>query len=159
VTVANFTVEEARRFVESFFPVVARESARGSEKSIDERWIAIRLAELLSGSFDELLQRPVHAQMLCQIATDPDESLSHLSKYRLFDRFVHFLIDREVRKRGRDPVFSLEVRRNFNRALAYWLWGEGAFRPLPSRPYRSKSVAAQQPISGTTMTTWDCGRN
>ena len=63
--------------------------------------------------------------MLCQIATDPNQSLTDLSKYRLFDRFVHFLIDREVNKRGRDPHFSLEVRRNFNRALAYWLWEQG----------------------------------
>lgn len=125
LTVRNFTAGEARRFVESFFPVVAREAARGSGKPVDEAWIAVRLAELLSDAFDELLKRPVHAQMLCQIATDPNESLTDLSKYRLFDRFVHFLIDREVNKRGRDPHFSLEIRRNFNRALAYWLWEQG----------------------------------
>lgn len=125
LTVRNFTADEARKFVESFFPVVAREAARGSGNPVDETWIASRLAELLSDAFDELLKRPVHAQMLCQIATDPNQSLTDLSKYRLFDRFVHFLIDREVNKRGRDPHFSLEVRRNFNRALAYWLWEQG----------------------------------
>ncbi|WP_271669543.1 NACHT domain-containing protein [Bradyrhizobium sp. CCBAU 51627] len=125
LTVRNFTASEARRFVKSFFPVVAREAVRGSGKPVDEAWIATRLAELLSDAFDELLKRPVHAQMLCQIATDPSQSLTDLSKYRLFDRFVHFLIDREVNKRGRDPHFSLEVRRNFNRALAFWLWEQG----------------------------------
>jgi hypothetical protein len=63
--------------------------------------------------------------MLCQIATHPDLSLAGLSKYRLFDLFVHFLLDREVRKRGRDPLFALDVRRQFNRALAFWLWSQG----------------------------------
>jgi hypothetical protein len=63
--------------------------------------------------------------MLCQIATDPDLSLKGLSKYRLFDFFVHFLLDREVKKRGRDAAFSLDVRRQFNRALAFWLWSQG----------------------------------
>jgi hypothetical protein len=125
LTVRNFSVDEAKQFVEKFFPVAARDSARGSGKPIDETWIASRLAELLSGSFDTLLVRPVHAQMLCQIATDATLSLTHLSKYSLFDLFVHFLLDREVNKRGRDADFSLEVRRQFNRALAYWLWSQG----------------------------------
>lgn len=125
LTVRNFLVDEAKRFVEKFFPVAARDAVRGSGKPIDETWIASRLAELLSGSFDSLLVRPVHAQMLCQIATDANLSLTDLSKYRLFDLFVHFLLDREVSKHGRDAHFSLDVRRQFNRALAYWLWAQG----------------------------------
>jgi hypothetical protein len=125
LTVRNFTVDEAKKFVESFFPVVAREAARGSGKPVDEIWITTRLVELLSGAFDGLLVRPVHAQMLCQIATDPGLSRADLSKYRLFDLFVHFLLDREVNKRGRDPHFSLDIRRRFNRSLAFWLWSQG----------------------------------
>jgi hypothetical protein len=125
LTVRNFTVDEAKKFVQSFFPVVARDSARGYGKAVDEAWITARLAELLKGEFDGLLVRPVHAQMLSEIATDPSVSLTDLSKYRLFDLFVHFLLDREVKKRGRDPVFSLDIRRQFNRDLAYWLWSQG----------------------------------
>jgi hypothetical protein len=63
--------------------------------------------------------------MLCQIATDPDLSLADLTKYRLFDLFVHFLLEREVNKHGRDPRFTLDVRRGFNRSLAFWLWSQG----------------------------------
>lgn len=125
ISVRDFTLVEARQFVEKYFPIVAREAARGSDSPIDESWIAARTAELLAGSFDTLLVRPVHAQMLCQIATDRDLALANLSKYGLFDRFVHFLLDREVKKRGRDQKFSLEVRRQFNRALALWLWEQG----------------------------------
>src|SRR5262249_30022238 len=125
IQMSDFSIEEARGFVERFFPVAARDAARGSGKPADEGWITERCAELLGGSFDSLLVRPVHAQMLCQIATDRDQSLSNLSKYRLFDLFVHFLLDREVKKRGRDQRFSLDVRRRFSRALALWLWEQG----------------------------------
>jgi hypothetical protein len=125
LSVRNFSAEEAKHFVERYFPLVAREAARGATVAVDEAWIAERSAELLSGAFDDLLVRPVHAQMLCQIATDPNQSLTDLSQYRLFDLFVHFLLDREVNKRGRDPHFSLDIRRQFNRALAFWLWSQG----------------------------------
>jgi hypothetical protein len=125
IEMSEFAADEARQFVEKFFPVAARDAARGSEKAADQTWIAERRAELLGGSFDKLLVRPVHAQMLCQIATDRERSLSNLSKYRLFDLFVHFLLDREVKKLGRDERFSLDTRRQFSRALALWLWEQG----------------------------------
>jgi hypothetical protein len=117
----DFTADEAKTFVGKFFPLTARDASR----TADQTWIATRTSELLSGSFDSLLVRPVHAQMLCQIATDPALDLSNLSTYRLFDLFVHFLLDREVSKRGRDQRFTLDARRAFNRALALWLWEQG----------------------------------
>ncbi|MBW6424188.1 hypothetical protein KX729_22245 [Rhizobium sp. XQZ8] len=88
-------------------------------------WISRRVARLTSGEFDELIVRPVHARMLCQIATNPEIELHQISKYGLFDQFVHFLLDREVRKRGRDGRFSLPVRRRFNASVAAWLWRQG----------------------------------
>lgn len=122
--VRDFSLEEARQFVERYFPIAAKEVHRGGNLP-DDVWLASRISELTSGSLDELLVRPVHAQMLCQIATAHDVSLANLSKFRLFDLFVHFLLDREVRKRGRDDRFSLDVRRQFNSALALWLWEQG----------------------------------
>lgn len=125
ISVRDFSLEEARSFVDRFFPISAHEAARGSDRSVDIGWITARRTELLAGDFDSLLARPVHAQMLCQVATDPEVSLVDLSTYGLFDRFVHFLIDREVSKRGRDHRFSLPARRRFNAGLALWLWEKG----------------------------------
>ena len=122
--IRDFTLDEARAFVRRYFPALAREAARG-RPGMDAAWIDARGEELLSGRFDALLQRPVHAQMLCQVATDPDIPLADLSIHGLFDRFVHFLIDREVAKRGRDPRFPLDMRRRFNAELALWLWQQG----------------------------------
>jgi hypothetical protein len=156
LNVRNLTIDEAKKFVESFFPIGARESARGSDNPADEPWITARLAELLSGEFDGLLVRPVHAQMLCQIATDPELSLTGLSKFGLFDLFVHFLLDREVRKRGRDPNFSLEIRRQFNRSLAFWLWSQGgvstvSLTSIPPDICRNAASAARHDYDDATL--------
>ena len=125
VRVRDFRLEEAHRFVEKFFPFVFREMKRVQPSAKEENWIKNRTQELLSGYFDSLLVRPVHAQMLCMIATDQEISLADLSRYALFDRFVHFLLDREVDKKGRDSRFTLDVRRRFNANLAVWLWEQG----------------------------------
>lgn len=125
VHVREFTLEEARDFVARFFPIAVRDARRGVGARAAEDWIAARVSELLGGQFDDLLVRPVHAQMLCQIATDADVTLVGLSRFSLFDRFVHFLLEREVRKKGRDPRLSLEIRRRFNASLALWLWDHG----------------------------------
>lgn len=121
INIRDFTIAEARDFVGGFFPSLAREANKGVRRIADD-WIAGRINELTGGEFDGLLTRPVHARMLCQIATDPAVTLGSISKYGLFDRFVHFLLDREVNKRGRDKRFGIGVRRMFNSAVALWLW-------------------------------------
>ena len=121
VGVREFELLEARQFVERFFPIVAREASTVN----DREWIDTRTQELVSGKFDDLLVRPVHAQMLCYVASDPNLALSTLTKHGLFDRFVHFLIEREVQKRARDSRFTEDVRRRFNASVALWLWAEG----------------------------------
>jgi hypothetical protein len=156
VAIRDFTVAEAKKFVEMFFPIAAREAGRGFEDAVDERWIARKKSELLGGAFDGLLARPVHAQMLCHIATDPALPLDDLSKYRLFDLFVHFLLEREVKKRGRDPHFTVEIRRRFNRSLAFWLWAQGgvstvSLASVPGEICRSAAAAVRHDYDDTAL--------
>ncbi len=123
--IRGFTVAEAQEYVRRYFPIRARQifAQRGAE--LDDTWCASRIEALLSGRFDALLERPVHAQMLCEIAAYPESSLQNLTVYELFDTFVHYLLDRETQKKGRDANFDLAVRRSFNAALAWWLWERG----------------------------------
>ncbi|WP_142115891.1 hypothetical protein [Bosea sp. AK1] len=125
-TLKGFDIGESRDFVERYFPIAVQEASGkpdGSESSA--QWISDRLGFLLSGKFDELLSRPVHAQMLCQIATEPNLNLEKVSKFLLYDRFIHFLLHREVAKSSRFSGFSLDIRRRFNNMLAWWLWEQG----------------------------------
>ncbi|RWC07550.1 MAG: hypothetical protein EOS52_32920 [Mesorhizobium sp.] len=131
VNLREFTLDEARRYVENFFPIAAHETLKGIPKGEREKWLKSRIDELTNGNLDFLLLRPVHAQMLCHIATERELALDLLlSKHGLFERFVHFLIDREVRKKGRDDRFSLAARRKFNSDLALWLWLQGGISTM-----------------------------
>ncbi|MDT8758747.1 NACHT domain-containing protein [Sphingomonas psychrotolerans] len=123
VEIRGFTPDEARTFVANYLPVRALREQEGP--ATNEAWIAQRVAELSSGRFDRLLERPVHAQMLCEIAVQPDQLSPDMSVYELFDSFVHYLIARELEKKGRDPSFPLAARRRFNSHLAWWLWEMG----------------------------------
>ena len=123
VEIRGFTAEEARTFVANYLPIRAQAERDGP--ATDPQWIAQRVVELSTGRFDRLLERPVHAQMLCEIAIQPNQLRSDMSVYELFDSFVHLLIHRELEKRGRDPSFPLDARRRFNAHLAWWLWEKG----------------------------------
>jgi hypothetical protein len=124
VSIRDFTIEEAIKFIRGFFPAFVREVNRG-ERPLKIDWIEQRVDEITGESLHTLIVRPVHARMLCQVASDPTVSLAGLSKYGLFDLFLHFLLDREVQKRGRDPQFGIDVRRRINALIALWLWEQG----------------------------------
>lgn len=123
VELRGFTPDEARSYVERYFPILASLETDGA--ATDPNWVQHRVTELVSGSFDRLLERPVHAQMLCEIAVHQHQLRADMSVYELFDRFVHHLLLREVRKQGRDSDFPIDVRRRFNASLAWWLWERG----------------------------------
>jgi hypothetical protein len=125
IQLREFTLIEARQFVKNYFSLKVEQEATRSGAQLDKAWISSRTAELLGGEFNELIVRPVHAQMLCEIATEPKTELNAISKFRLYDQFVHYLFDREVEKRGRHSAFTRDVRRKFNAALAWWLWERG----------------------------------
>jgi hypothetical protein len=118
---SGFTLSEARDFVSRYFPIKVREL----NPNHDSVWLDQRILELLDDKLSELLVRPVHAQMLCDIATRTETTLRNVSKFQLYDQFVHFLIEREVDKKGRYPGFNIEIRRRFNASLAWWLWKNG----------------------------------
>jgi hypothetical protein len=123
VEIRGFTPDEARDYVSRYLPIRASEERDGPASN--PAWVSQRVVELASGRFDRLLERPVHAQMLCEIAIQPDQLRTDMSVYELFDSFVHYLLLRELDKRGRDPDFPIDVRRKFNASLAWWLWERG----------------------------------
>lgn len=133
VKLEPFTLPEAQGFVRGYFPLLANR-----DNNIDHTWIEGRLNTMLSGRYDDLIVRPVHAQMLCRIASDKDERIDQMSEFNLYDRFIHQLLRREVTKEGRYPNFDETVRRKANSSLSWWLLAQGgasttsiASAPLP----------------------------
>lgn len=154
LTLAGFRADETRHFVKNFFPLVAAESLLSSSQSCG--WISQRTDRLLDGSFDQLMERPVHAQMLCQIATDPDIDLDKISSFALYDRFIHFLLRRELEKAGRYQGFSADVRRRFNSSLAWWLWerehaSTSSLSKIPPQLYEEAIGGSRHPFSADAL--------
>lgn len=119
LNIRGFTIGEAKEFIQKYFSHLAR------LENLDDDWIESRISELTGEKFEKLFVRPVHAQMLCRIATDKTQSLADMSLFELYDKFIHYLIERETDKVGRYPEFDAGIRRNFNSAVAWWLWERG----------------------------------
>lgn len=120
-TIQELDVEHARLTAEKFFRFRCSQ-IRSTDAKRGRSWQDRRLRELQSRSLNHLIVRPVHLQMLCEVALIPDLDLRNMSKHRLFESFLYHLLDREVRKDGRFPAFGVAVRRSFNCELASWLW-------------------------------------
>lgn len=117
VTLQHFSVEEAREFVQRYSTYLrTHESVK-----LDNERHKSRVKRLLSNKFDELIVRPVHAQMLCRLATDGDRDFSSIDEFSLYDAFIDYLIRREIEKPGRYQKFTLATRRQANAALSWWL--------------------------------------
>jgi energy-coupling factor transporter ATP-binding protein EcfA2 len=120
VKLEPFTIEEAHRFIRGYFSLLARTEVADAQPE----WVEGRLLELLSPHFAELVVRPVHSQMLCRIATKPNWGLSEVDLFSLYDRFIEYLLMREVDKPGRFAGFDVGVRRAANASLSWWLFSE-----------------------------------
>ena len=119
--IAPFSRDEAREFIVSYFTLLVK---RDGISTKDQR-VAERTSLLNSGKFDALLGKPVHAQMLCRIASDFQFDLEGLTEFRLYDQFVHYLLDREIKKIGRYPGFGIDIRRKANAGLSWWMLSQG----------------------------------
>jgi NACHT domain/Restriction endonuclease len=123
VKLRGFSVDESKLFVERYFPERLRTITPVDKCWSDPLRIADRIRQICEHT--DLIRRPVHAQMLCDIATDPAISLTAMSAYRLYDVFIHYLIDRETSKKGRFRGFGFIQRRKFSELLAWHLWQAG----------------------------------
>lgn len=116
--ISDWTVQQGRTFITTYFPVVCRKHAAQLAPSDAKK----RLQRLLSGAYDKFLTRPVHARMLAEIAAERADLLDSLSELRLYDRFIHTLLRRETAKPGRDKRITVGQRRRFAAELAWWMW-------------------------------------
>jgi hypothetical protein len=116
VKLVPWTDDEAARFVKEYTHY------HGHERGLDDATIQRKLNELTRSRFEQLIRRPVHAQMLCQLAVAAAQRpLDDIDEFQLYDRFVTLLLDREASKPGRYPAFGVEIRRKFNASVAWWL--------------------------------------
>jgi len=118
----GFSKIEATEFVKRYFTYKATER---EPLAADRNWIASRIEDICTLENEDLLTRPVHGKMLCDLALDRDFKIASLSQYGLYDAFIHRLFLREAKKKERFGHFNSSHIRAFNRAVAWWLWNQG----------------------------------
>jgi hypothetical protein len=103
------------------------------------------VAELRSLKLDRLLTRPVHAQMMAEIASDFSARLINFRRYQLYKHFVDFSLRRDFERRGGAGI-PPERRRRFLRTLAWRLWFE--LERNPFKPSQLKLGGRKDPDPG-----------
>lgn len=123
-----FTVERAYEFIGKYIGYnvcsVSRSKSLLGDVSVSE-FLAARILEIKQLKVQELIQRPVQAKMLADIAGNPKNELWNYSRYELYKIFLDDIIDREMKKPSR-RVFGAKQRRTFIREVAWWLWNDSA---------------------------------
>lgn len=119
----GFTPEERKDFVRRYLEY---NGSRHSPPMSDD-WITKRAEEVneLADQDPSLFEKPVHARILTDLATDPNVDLSflkdHLTRWHLYRAFFSALAERENKKDARRAIGD-DRRVAFLRDLAFWLW-------------------------------------
>jgi hypothetical protein len=104
-------------------------SHKGDAEVLGPKQIEQRIAKVeeLASSEPEIFAKPVHAQILTELASEPTFDIDAfdrgLSRWALYEAFFAFLAEREAQKEARRPI-SDERRLRFLSELAFWLWSE-----------------------------------
>ena len=90
--------------------------------------------------------------MLADVIASPDNAsrLRISSRYDLYDAFIDGCLRRETRKRSR-RLISREIRRDFMRHLAWWLWCEKRTRTFTAHELPSDLVRKFYPANVTDL--------
>lgn len=118
ITLSPFSPTQVRKFLHDY--LAHHQSIGNIEKN--PGFLTRRQKEIEDKSQETLISRPVHARMLADIATDPNVSISGISRYALYDHFVDHLIKRELTKQGRGRLYKSNDWRSFACDLAWYLW-------------------------------------
>jgi hypothetical protein len=120
-----FSREERASFLENYLEYQSRRP--GAQLATDQVKGRVTAAEGVAARDPEVFGKPVHNQLLADLASDPDVSLGRLnevdSKWALYELFFNTLATNEVNKPARRPIPD-DARLRFLREVAHWLWAE-----------------------------------
>lgn len=121
-----FDNSERSAFIKKYLTFLARgeDGENLDAQDIEER---IEKVDALAATEPEIFAKPVHAQILTELSSEPTFDLenfqSGISRWDLYEAFFSFLAERESAKKARRPV-SDNSRLDFLGELAFWLWSE-----------------------------------
>lgn len=119
---AFFNLEESTRLLKSKLQLLIDRGACGSP-SIG--FVEERTAEVLREIPEDLLRRPVHLNIIAELAANPDFNLAGFNEYSLYEHCIRSMIERDIRDKPARRSIPLEARIQFQYRLAWWAWNRG----------------------------------
>lgn len=140
--IAFFNESETRHLLTSSLTALQARHARERTFQYPPDFVVKRIEEIFEQVPRDLLQRPVHVQLVAEVAANPGFDLRGFDEYRLYDHVIKSMVERDtVQKLARKPI-PLESRLAFQRDLAWWAW---------SRPGATQGCFFRHEVPGSLL--------
>lgn len=141
--IAFFDEEETSRLLTSSLRVNQVKHAESQRISYQPDFVEKRKEEIFAQVPADLLRRPVHVQLIADVAADPHFDLRGFNEHRLYEHFIRNMVQRDTVLKPARRSIALDARLQFQRELAWWAWRkpdgtQGSFyrRELPAILFR-----------------------
>lgn len=121
-TLAFFEEAESRALLDRLLAGLTAKYEAAHRFTYGEDFLQRRTAEVLQRVPVDLLARPVHVQLIAELAADPNFDFEGFNSYRLYDHFIRSMVERDTNQKRARRAIPLNERLQFQRDLAWWAW-------------------------------------
>ncbi|WP_457356237.1 NACHT domain-containing protein [Roseateles sp. P5_D6] len=121
-TLSFFSEKESRQLLQSSLESSANRYEVAKRFTYPHSFVGGRTAEVLDRVPRDLLARPVHVQLIAELAADPGFDFEGFNRYSLYDHFIRSMVERDTTQKPARKAVALNDRLQFQRDLAWWAW-------------------------------------
>jgi hypothetical protein len=146
-----FDEAEAKRLLTSSLSGLRAKYLKAVRFMYPQGFVDTRVAEVLAQVPTDLLRRPVHLQLIAEVAADPNFDLRGFNTFKLYDHFIKAMVDRDTDQKPARRAIASNSRLTFQRDLAWWAWRRtGATQGFFSRHDIPQSLLTDLPDGHAT---------
>jgi len=120
--IAELDEEQLSAFLSNRLRVLNQDEKSAGRSALGQEDLLKKENALLSEKYSGFINRPVHADMVCQLSMGSgQESFNQTTVYGLYKAFIDFLIGREKQKKSRSKI-PAEKRMEFMMDVAWKFW-------------------------------------
>jgi hypothetical protein len=119
LNIRPFSKDQIDSFISQYIDYIGKEKNKDYVKNIKQYLKNIQKAE--GKRILDIATRPVQVKMLMEILPYYNGDIDKMTVATLYSEFIDLVIRRELFKSSR-VKFTMEVRRQFAKELAYWMW-------------------------------------
>jgi hypothetical protein len=121
-TISMFDESSAYEFMRKYISWNSANNAHGIK--YEPSFVMSRMRELQNLGASELIRRPVHAQILADLALIPGQNIQIQNEYDLYYEFLFRIAKRETTEKDARQSIDADLRIGFMLEIAWWLWSK-----------------------------------